>query len=160
MLSSTCEPAALDELERPAEVPSRAPVRVLHVVNGEHYSGAERVQDLLALNLAEFGFDVGFACLKPGRFDQMRQAKRAPLADLHMRSRVDLLPALRLARLITNQKYALVHTHSPRAALAGRLASALAGVPLVHHVHSHTASDWTRMRQNRLNGGVRRHHGF
>ena len=47
-------------------------MRVLHVINGEHYSGAERVQDLLALGLPEFGFEVGFACLKPGRFAAMR----------------------------------------------------------------------------------------
>ena len=33
--------------------------RVLHLINGEHYSGAERVQDLLAIRLPEFGFEVG-----------------------------------------------------------------------------------------------------
>ncbi len=42
--------------------------RVLHVINGEHYSGAERVQDLLATTLPEFGYDVAFACVKPGSF--------------------------------------------------------------------------------------------
>ena len=32
--------------------------RVLHVINGEHYAGAERVQDLLAATLPELGFEA------------------------------------------------------------------------------------------------------
>ncbi|HEV3136582.1 MAG TPA: glycosyltransferase family 4 protein, partial [Pirellulales bacterium] len=156
MLPSTLELDSLDEFERTEDPRPIKSVRVLHVINGEHYSGAERVPDLLALNLAELGFEVGFACLKPGRFDSMRQAKQAPVADCRMKSRFDMSPALRLARLIKNQQYALVHAHTPRAALLGRLASAWAGVPLVYHVHSHTASDWINMRQNRLNALVER----
>ncbi len=156
MPSSTCQSATLDELERPAEARASTPVRVLHLINGEHYSGAERVQDLLALNLAEFGFEVGFAALKPGRFEQMREAKQAPLVDLRMKSRFDPFPVWRLARLIADEQYALVHSHTPRAALVGRAASALAGVPLVHHVHSPTESDSTRVGRDRFNALVER----
>ena len=36
------------EREQPATVET---IRVLHVINGEHYAGAERVQDLLAKRL-------------------------------------------------------------------------------------------------------------
>ena len=53
--------------------------RVLHVINGEHFSGAERVQDLLALSLPEFGYEVGFACVKPGKFANQRSAEDVPL---------------------------------------------------------------------------------
>ncbi len=35
---------------------SESHLGVIHVINGEHYSGAERVQDLLAQRLPEFGF--------------------------------------------------------------------------------------------------------
>ncbi len=120
MLASPCEGVTLalpDELERVAESAPRddVPRRVLHVINGEHYAGAERVQDLLAMNLSRFGFEVGFACLKPGRFAMMRQALHAPLVELGMQSRFDLRPALRLARLVRREQYALVHTHTPRA---------------------------------------------
>jgi glycosyltransferase involved in cell wall biosynthesis len=156
MLPSTLETDTLNPFECAVEVRPSMAVRVLHVINGEHYAGAERVQDLLALNLAEFGFEAGFACLKAGAFNSMRQSQQAPLADLRMKSRFDLSPVRRLARLIAREQYALVHTHSPRAALVGRLASAMAGVPLVHHLHSHTASDWTSTRQNRLNALVER----
>ncbi len=161
MYASTSRPAILaepdenDTFDRVAHR-ERTLVRVLHVINGEHYSGAERVQDLLALGLPEFGFEVGFACLKPGRFAQMRVAEQAPVFDLPMGSRFDLRPARRMAELIRQEGYALVHTHTPRAALVGRLAAALAGVPLVHHVHSPTASDSTRGRRDRFNAWIER----
>src|SRR5262245_40109680 len=35
-------------------------IHALHLVNGEHYSGAERVQDLLAARLPQNGCEVGF----------------------------------------------------------------------------------------------------
>ena len=48
--------------------------RVLHLINGEHFAGAERVQDLLALALPQFGYEVEFARVLPGRFDQARRS--------------------------------------------------------------------------------------
>jgi glycosyltransferase involved in cell wall biosynthesis len=56
-----------------------------------------------------------------------------------MRGRLDLRPAWRLAKFICREKFDLIHTHTPRAALVGRFAATLAGVPMVHHVHGHTA---------------------
>lgn len=161
MLDSTCEALTLatpDDLERVAQRPAAATgrLRVLHVINGQHYAGAERVQDLLAINLDRFGFEVGFACLKPGRFAVMRQARQAAVVELTMKSRFDLRPAARLARLIRDERFALVHTHTPRAAMVGRLASALAGVPMVHHVHSPTTRDSTRTGQDRWNARIER----
>ena len=64
-------------------------VRVLHLINGEFYAGAERVQDLLALQLGRFGFDVEFACLKRGIFADKRKAQDAALYSLPMRNRAD-----------------------------------------------------------------------
>jgi glycosyltransferase involved in cell wall biosynthesis len=113
-------------------------IRVLHVINGEHYAGAERVQDHLALRLPEHGFEVSFACLKPDRFDHSRQSRESPLYDLPMRSRLDLRPVRPLTRLIRQEGFALIHTHSPRTALVGSLAAAWCRVPFVHHVHTQT----------------------
>ena len=115
--------------------------RVLHVATGENYAGAERVQDRLALRLPEFGFEVGFACLKLERFSALRQAQDAPLYDIRMRGRTDLRVALPLARLIRREGYTLVHAHTPRSALVGRLAAMLARVPMVYHSHSQTATE-------------------
>ena len=135
----------------------RAPAtRVLHLINGEHYSGAERVQDLLAARLPDEGFEVGFACVKPDQFPHRRKSKAAPLHELPMRSRVDVTAVGRLARLVRREGYALVHAHTPRTSWIGRLAALRAGVPYVYHVHSPAGRDSTRRWQDRINGMAER----
>jgi glycosyltransferase involved in cell wall biosynthesis len=131
-------------------------VRVLHLINGEHYAGAERVQDLLALRLFELGFEVAFACLKPGKFAERRQARRATLYNVPMRRKWDLRPVRSLARLMRDEGFALLHTHTTRTGLIGRLASAWAGVPMVHHVHSQTATEVGRVWDCRVNAWTER----
>ncbi|HIJ91202.1 MAG: glycosyltransferase [Desulfobulbaceae bacterium] len=126
-------------------------MKVLHVINGEFYAGAERVQDLLALCLPALGYEVGFACMKARDFPGNRIARDTPLYDIPMRSRYDLLVAVKLAQLIRQEKYRLVHTHTPRSAMVGRLASFLAGVPMVHHVHSPTIQDTENKVRNAIN---------
>lgn len=131
-------------------------IPVLHVINGELYSGAERVQDLLALRLPELGFDVGFACVKPVKFPERRQAVDAPLYLTPMSSRFDLTCGFKLARIVREGRYALVHTHTPRAALVGRIAAWAARVPMVHHVHSPTARDSEHAVRNHVNRVIER----
>jgi glycosyltransferase involved in cell wall biosynthesis len=128
---------------------------VLHVINGEHFAGAERVQDLLALRLPEFGVETAFVCLKPDRFPEASRSI-TPLYKLPMRGRFDLRPARRLARLIREEGFSLLHTHTPRAALVGRIAARLAGVPMVHHIHGQTASEVGRRWMSWLNARVER----
>ncbi|PHS12508.1 MAG: glycosyltransferase family 1 protein [Blastopirellula sp.] len=131
-------------------------VNVLHLINGEHYSGAERVQDLLALRLPEFGYQVGFCCLKPDRFNEARAAKEAPLYDLGMRHRFDLLRTSEIARIATEGNYELLHAHTPRSVLLGMMTSRKTGIPLVYHVHSPTSRDSTRRVRNWVNQQVER----
>lgn len=126
-------------------------MKVLQVINGEFYSGAERVQDLLAIGLGRVGIDTGFACIKPDRFPSQRMARDVPLHEVPMRGRLDLGCAIRLARIVREAGYHLIHTHTPRAALVGRIASQLTGVPMVHHVHSPTARDTEAGLRNRIN---------
>jgi glycosyltransferase involved in cell wall biosynthesis len=133
-------PPMVPRLVSPASVPG---TRVLHLINGEYYAGAERVQDLLAKELVDLGYEVGFACLKPGVFAAQRRSRHAPLYELAMRHRLDFAPIYAIARLVKSQRYQLIHTHTPRTALFGRAAAALAGVPLVHHLHSPTTTDST-----------------
>jgi glycosyltransferase involved in cell wall biosynthesis len=129
-------------------------IHALHLVNGEHYSGAERVQDLLARQLPRFGCEVGFVCVKPRRFPSARESKNAPLVEMPMRGRFDLRVVKRLATLVRNNGYQLIHAHTPRTALVGRLAARRAGVPFVYHVHSPAGRDSTRWMLNRVNALV------
>jgi glycosyltransferase involved in cell wall biosynthesis len=135
---------------------SSAPVsiNVLHLVNGEHYSGAERVQDLLARQLPRFGCEVGFACVKPRRFPAARESKNAPLVEMPMRGRFDLRVVKRITALVKGEGYQLIHAHTPRTALVGSLAARRAGVPFVYHVHSPVGRDSTRRMLNWINALV------
>ena len=126
--------------------------RVLHLINGEHYSGAERVQDLLAMRLPECGFQVGLACVKPDLFPKMRNATAAPLYASSMRSRSDLAAIRTLRDIIVRDEYDILHAHTPRTVMLGSLLSRWTGKPLVYHVHSPVGRDSTRKIQNWING--------
>ncbi len=130
--------------------------RVLHVINGEYYAGAERVQDLLAEELPQHGYEVGFACLKDGIFPDMRHCRSAALHLLPMRSGADFRVALKLARLVRKEDFRLIHTHTVRAAMVGQVAAALTGLPTVHHVHSPSARDTASTWRNYRNAAVER----
>jgi len=125
---------------------------ILHLVNGEYYAGAERVQDLLALQLPDLGFEVEFACLKDGIFADKRQSKDAALYYFPMHSKLDLWLAYKLSRLIKQKGHQLIHTHTPRTALIGQLASRITSVPMIHHVHSPSNRDteegWRNLRNS------------
>ncbi len=128
--------------------------RVLHVVNGEHYSGAERVQDLLADRLPQFGFQAAFACVKPDRFPRLLNSQQAPVYATVMRSRWDLRPVRQLVELVRKGPFDLLHAHTPRTALLTAIAAGVARVPWVYHVHSPATRDSTYGWQNRLNAVV------
>ena len=130
------------------------PNRVLHVINGEFYAGAERVQDLLALRLPELGYEVDFVCLKDGIFAEKRKARDAALHSFPMRSKLDVGLAFRLARLARRDGYQLIHTHTRRAALVGQMASLLAGIPMIHHLHSPSDQDTEDGWRNACNSMV------
>jgi len=131
--------------------PKTKAVQVLHVINGEHFAGAERVQDLLAGRLGRFGYEVGFACLKPGEFLTARQNTDAPLYETPMRGRFDLGAARRLAKIAKDGNYRILHSHSVRSAMIALLAATWTGLPLVHHVHSPVSRDTEHRWRSRIN---------
>ena len=124
--------------------------KVLHLINGEHYSGAERVQDLLGMGLAASGYEVDFACLKPDLFPRERRSTN-PCLDLNMRSRVDFKAILKLRKLVKQQGYDILHAHTPRTLMVGSLVRRSTGCPLIYHVHSPVGRDSLRTVANRVN---------
>ena len=129
---------------------SQATTKVLHLINGEHFSGAERVQDLLGMSLGQFNYDVGFACLKDGLFPSERNSENE-LFELNMRSKTDFKAIRRLRKLIVENDYKILHAHTPRTVMAGSLVARKTGCPLVYHVHSPVGRDSTRSFINRIN---------
>lgn len=134
-----------------APSPDCARTRVLHIINGDHYAGAERVQDLLAMRLGEHGFDVSFAVLKGGAFAAARASKNAAIFETPMRGRFDIALVRQIADIVRREGFSLIHAHTARSALIGRIAAGMAGVPMVYHVHSPTIRNTTNRLTNIVN---------
>jgi len=151
-------PAAGGQLDIPlgqTVVEGSKTIRVLHLITGQYFAGAERVQDLLALRLPEEGFHLAFACVKPGQFASSRK-NLAPIYNVPMAFRGDLRAAMRIARIAQAERYRLLHAHTVRTAMVGSIASLLTRLPMVYHVHSPTACNTTRPLLNRLAATVER----
>ncbi len=144
-------PASLMPGVKERVMPAAGVARVLHLVNGEHYAGAERVQDLLAQCLPQCGFEVAFACVKPKHFAELLQSQNTPVYNLPMRNRLDLGVAGKIAQIVRREQYALIHAHTVRTAMVGSLAARLAGVPMVYHMHSPASRNTGRPWLNWIN---------
>lgn len=143
-----------DITRRPVQDP---PTKVLHIINGDLYAGAERVQELLADRLPSFGYEVSFVCLKEGAFQRALEAGPREVVTVAMRSRFDMIrTALRIARRARDSGSQLIHTHTSRGALIGSLTAAITGLPMTHHVHSPTIRDTTNAWTNGANALVER----
>ncbi len=132
-------------------------LRVLHVVNGEHFAGAERVQSHLGRCLPQFGITADFACVKPGKFFAMLSENEGQWGkgyETAMKGRFDLRPAWRIADLVKKDHYDLLHAHTPRTAMVASLASRLTGTPWIYHVHSPAARDSANPWSNRFNAWI------
>lgn len=113
---------------------------VLHIINGEFYAGAERVQDLLGIQLPNTGYNVEFVTLKKGDFAQHRVSSNL-IHAFEMRSQLDLRAVKSIAALVRERNIDVIHTHTVRSALIGMFTSYLSGIPMVHHVHSPADGD-------------------
>jgi glycosyltransferase involved in cell wall biosynthesis len=136
----------------PLSVPTpRSLTTVLHVINGEHFSGAERVQQLLGKQLGKLGFDARFACVKPDRFPELCGLDKKQVVETPMRGRFDLRVISALAKYVRENSVALLHAHTPRTAMIASLLAFRTGLPWVYHVHSPASRDSTRGFVNRVN---------
>ncbi|MCO8122525.1 glycosyltransferase [Stieleria sp. TO1_6] len=154
-------PIVLPVAQPPADVekPSLPKLRVLHIVNGEHFSGAERVQSHLGRCLPDFSVDADFACVKPGKFAALLDQHQGQWGQIHcaaMAHRLDLRAAWKVRELVIGGGYQLLHAHTPRTAMIASVAAKLTGVPWVYHVHSPALRDSAKPITNRVNGAIER----
>jgi glycosyltransferase involved in cell wall biosynthesis len=94
--------------------------------------------------------------LKDGVFAKHRKSG-VPLEVMPMRSRFDFSIVNRIATLAKSGGYQIIHTHTPRSALIGRLVASKLRLPLVHHVHSPTQRDTESKFRNLANAFVEDH---
>ena len=140
-------------LHGPKAIPQRE-LASLHLINGEHFSGAERVQQLLGNRLSDFGVAANFACLKPGKFPELCGLDSNRVRSIGMKSRFDLSIVQRIADYAHQTQSDVLHAHTPRTAMIASFVAKRCSLPWVYHVHSPTARDSTRGLVNRVNDWV------
>jgi len=134
-------------------------IRVLHVVNGEHFAGAERVQSHLGRCLPQLGVTADFACIKPGRFADSVDAAEGSWGQAYrfpMRNRFDLSIVPAVSRAVKVGKYDILHAHTPRTAMIAAVVARLVGIPWIYHVHSPAARDSAKKFSNWFNATIER----
>ncbi len=141
--------------DRPKALPN-VEMSVLHIINGEHFSGAERVQQLLGKRLPEFGVAADFACLKIGKFAANSDLPPETIFSVPMKGRFDREIAQRLRYIVEAGEYNLIHAHTPRSAMIASRVSRKLSIPWIYHVHSPTARDSSRWLLNNINDVVER----
>lgn len=132
-------------------------VRVLHLVNGEHFAGAERVQSHLGRCLPQYGVQADFACVKPGRFATMVERQAGVWGQAYrfaMSNRFDLRVVPKIVSLVKRNNYDLLHAHTPRSAMVASIVARLTGRPWLYHVHSPAARDSSRRFTNQFNATI------
>lgn len=119
-----------------------ARVKVIHVVTRLDFGGAQQNTLHTVAHLDPARFDVVLACGRGGTLDPEAEARSAPARLRWVDSLVreispgrDLLALLELANFFLAERPQVVHTHSSKAGILGRLAAALAGVPVVVHTY-------------------------
>jgi glycosyltransferase involved in cell wall biosynthesis len=123
----------------------------LHLINGEHFSGAERVQQILGRCLPKFGVGAKFVCIKPGKFPELSGLQPDQVCSIAMKNRYDLSVLGRIAAHAINTNAHVLHAHTPRTAMIAGLVARKTKLPWIYHVHSPTARDSTRIALNRIN---------
>lgn len=113
------------------------PVRILHIVGGSAFGGGSMViLDLVRAALAE-GHTVDVLTTEPLLSERTRALGGGviPLSAIERRLHpwYDARGLLRLVRYLRTQHYDVVHTHTSKAGVLGRLAARMAGVPVVVH---------------------------
>jgi len=118
-------------------------MKILHVITESNLGGAQRNTLLTLRGLVRSGCETHLACGPYGPGDPtalIREARQAGVTVWPIRSLVrpirpakDLQAAFVLARIILREDYDVVHTHSFKAGLLGRLVAWLAGARTVVH---------------------------
>ena len=118
-------------------------MKVLHVITESNLGGAQRNTLLTIRGLVRQGYEVHLACGPYGPGDATALIREAQACGVTVRiipelirpicPRKDIAAALAIARLLRREKYDVVHTHSTKAGMIGRVIAWLCRVPVIVH---------------------------
>ena len=128
------------------------PIKVLHIIQGKHFGGAEQVVLTLAKCFNPAHTSPSVLCLSNGLLLKKLKEAGIPSFLIPMKTKKDiLLPLLKTIRLVRKKKIDIIHTHTVRSNLIGRLASLLTGRKCVTHLHSPILRDFADLRRGKFN---------
>ncbi|MBD3868680.1 MAG: glycosyltransferase family 4 protein [Acidobacteria bacterium] len=122
--------------------------KLLHVITRLDLGGAQQNTLFSVANHDRERYEAGLLAGAGGELDA--EAERLTDADVHLVDWLrypisplrDLVAVFKLKRLLQDRSIDLIHTHSSKAGVIGRLAARLAGVPVVvHTVHGWSFND-------------------
>lgn len=122
--------------------PSGRPLRVLHVITRLIVGGAQENTLLTAIGQRKLGMEVSLlAGPDPGPEGDLHDAARKGGIPLHILPRLvrpirplnDLIALYQIYRFMKRGAFDVVHTHSSKAGILGRIAARMAGVETVVH---------------------------
>ncbi len=124
--------------------------RIAHVITeSAPFGGAQRNTLLSVKGLVRDGYDVELVCGPGGPLIDEARAIGAPVHVVPelvrtIDPRRDLAALRRLIGLFRSREYQIVHTHSTKAGLIGRLAAWWVGSPLIVHTQHSVLGELTR----------------
>ena len=123
------------------------PIVVVHVITKLELGGAQLNTLYTVEHLDAARFDAYLLCGPDGmlasRLSQEDRLVVVPALERTIRPWRDLQALFQLVRLLKRIQPQIVHTHSSKAGILGRVAARLAGVPVViHSVHGFSFSSW------------------
>lgn len=119
------------------------PLKVLHIIGGGEFGGAERHILNLFEALDTKAVEITVCCLFNEPFAEIASSAGIRCLAFPMRHKADFGVVGKLAAVIRNNGFELVHTHGVRANLLGRLASRQAGKrKVITTVHSLLEKDY------------------
>jgi glycosyltransferase involved in cell wall biosynthesis len=136
------------------------PLRVLHVITRLIVGGAQENTLLTAIGQHRRGMAVSLvAGPDPGPEGDLHDAARGAGLTLHLLPSLvrpihplkDVRALIELVRLMKRGRFDVVHTHSSKAGILGRVAARIAGVPIVvHTLHGLVFHEYQARWKNRL----------
>ena len=113
-------------------------IKVLHVVEDFKIGGLERIVETIYNGLDQNIYAPHIWCLaKGGELADAFLRDGKALRILSLNTYHQPMNIIRLARLIRQEDFRIVHTHAYFAGTMGRIAAFLAGTPvIIHHVHT------------------------
>ncbi len=120
--------------------------RVVHLLDGQHFGGAEQMVRLLARNSKCVGVEASVYLLSEGRLADYLRQDGTPVRVIASRGKLDPRPLRTLAETLKQDQAQIIQAHTSRTHLMARLLAGRLGIKNITTIQSPIAQDENRGR--------------